>query len=64
MRMLGDDYECRAARWLRDQQGLPLVARNFRGKTGEIDIIARDGEPLTCFFVPTRNWRRCHADLT
>ena len=55
MGRLGDDYECRAARWLRDQQGLPLVARNFRGKTGEIDIIARDGEHLVFVEVRARS---------
>ena len=41
MKTLGDDYEQRAARWLQ-QRGLRILARNFRGKTGEIDLIARD----------------------
>jgi putative endonuclease len=51
MRALGDDLENRAARML-EREGLVLLARNFRGKPGEIDIIARDGNQLV--FVEVR----------
>ena len=40
-----------AARFL-DGQGLHVVARNFRTKRGEIDLIARDGATLV--FVEVR----------
>ena len=39
MKTLGDDYEAAAARWLQDS-GMRVLARNFRARTGEIDIIA------------------------
>lgn len=38
MKSIGDDYEALAARWLR-KRGLRILARNFRARTGEIDII-------------------------
>jgi putative endonuclease len=50
----GNHYENLAARWLQDQ-GMRLVAQNFRGKTGEIDIIARDREHLVFFEVRSRS---------
>ena len=34
------------------RQGLAIVARNFRTRAGEIDLIARDGETLV--FVEVR----------
>ena len=40
-----------AARFL-DGQGLRVVARNFRTKRGEIDLVARDGATLV--FVEVR----------
>ncbi len=51
MKSLGDDYEDRAAALIQDS-GLRLLERNFSGKTGEIDIIAEDGERL--IFVEVR----------
>ena len=53
---LGEDYERQATHWLEDQ-GMQLLARNFRGKTGEIDIIARDGEHLVFLEVRARSNR-------
>jgi putative endonuclease len=47
----GEDYEDRAATLL-ESEGLSLLARNFRGKPGEIDIIAREGNQLV--FVEVR----------
>jgi putative endonuclease len=43
--------EQRAADYLRDQ-GLRLVARNWRSRFGEIDLICRDGDTLV--FVEVR----------
>ncbi|MCB0246417.1 MAG: YraN family protein [Anaerolineae bacterium] len=56
MKTLGDDYEQRAARWLQ-QRGLRILARNFRGKTGEIDLIARDQTHLVFCEVRARSNR-------
>jgi len=47
----GNKFEARAARLL-TASGLTLVARNFGGRTGEIDIIAREGSQLV--FVEVR----------
>lgn len=54
MKSLGDDYEAVAARWLQDR-GMRVLARNFKGKTGEIDIIARDGQSLVFVEVRARS---------
>lgn len=51
MNSMGEDYEMQAVVWL-TAQGMDVLARNFRGKTGEIDIIARDNEHLV--FVEVR----------
>lgn len=40
-RKTGEAYERRAARYLEDN-GLKIIERNFRCKSGEIDIIALD----------------------
>ena len=47
----GKDAEARAAKFL-ESQGLQIVARNYRGRFGEIDLIARDGATLV--FVEVR----------
>ncbi len=52
-RWLGDRGERRAARYLR-KQGLKIVARQYRNRFGEIDIIARDSERLV--FVEVKTW--------
>lgn len=44
--MLGPSAESRAARFLA-RQGLRLLARNFRTRWGEIDLVALDG-PTVC----------------
>ena len=54
MRELGDKYEERAAQWLQGK-GLRLLTRNFQCRTGEIDIIAMDGECLVFIEVRARN---------
>jgi putative endonuclease len=48
----GKQYETRAAGLLK-ARGLTLVARNFGGRLGEIDIIAREGDRLV--FVEVRS---------
>jgi putative endonuclease len=45
--LAGADAESRATRLL-VRQGYQIVERNFRCKSGELDIIARDGDIL-CF---------------
>lgn len=47
----GKDAEARAAKFL-EAQGLQIVARNYRGRYGEIDLIAREGATLV--FVEVR----------
>ena len=56
MKSLGDDYETRATQWLQDR-GLQLLTRNYRGKTGEIDIVATDKNTLVFVEVRARNNR-------
>jgi putative endonuclease len=47
----GLDAEDRAAAYL-GQRGLKIVARNFRTRLGEIDLVAQDGDVLV--FVEVR----------
>jgi putative endonuclease len=54
MKSSGDAYENQAATLL-EERGLRLLARNFRGKTGEIDIIAQDGGQLVFVEVRARS---------
>ena len=48
------DFEAAAARWL-ENNGLYILARNFRSRAGELDIIALDGDCLV--FVEVRSRR-------
>ena len=50
----GSEAEARAARFL-VANGLVVVARNFRCRLGEIDLVARDGATLV--FVEVRQRR-------
>jgi len=52
---LGADGESAAAR-LMESQGMKIAARGFRTKSGEIDIIARDGKTLVFAEVKTRSY--------
>lgn len=54
---LGERGEQRALRFLKEQ-GYRIVARNYRWRGGEIDIIARDGNYLTFIEVKTRSDER------
>ncbi len=58
--ILGKQGEERAAVYLQ-QQGYAILARNWRTRTGELDIVARDGEWLV--FVEVRA-RRIGRDAT
>lgn len=46
-RRKGLRFEDRARTYL-ERQGLSLLARNFRGRRGEIDLVMRDGDSI-CF---------------
>ncbi len=54
MKSLGDHYEERAVSWLR-RRGLRMLARNYRARTGEIDIVAMDGAQLVFVEVRARS---------
>ncbi len=52
-RILGDRGERAAARFLR-RQGLRVLLRGYRTRSGEIDLIARDGDILVFVEVKAR----------
>ena len=52
----GGEAEKQAAHWL-TQQGLEVVARNFRCRQGEIDLIMQDGNTLVFTEVRWRSYR-------
>jgi putative endonuclease len=52
-RRLGEAGDEAAERWLR-RAGLVIVARGFRARCGEIDLIARDGPVVVFVEVKTR----------
>ena len=52
----GDDFETRSAALLRDY-GLRVVARNFRCRAGEIDLVATDEHRLVFVEVRARRHR-------
>ena len=54
MKSVGDAFEERAALWLQES-GLRLLARNFRCRGGEIDIVVLDGECLVFIEVRRRS---------
>ncbi|WP_010257828.1 YraN family protein [Treponema primitia] len=49
----GREGENRAAEAL-EKKGMQIIARNFRSRTGEIDIIAQENE--TIVFVEVKTW--------
>ncbi len=56
MKVLGDYYEDKAVTLL-ENRGLRLLERNFSGKTGEIDMIAQEGDQLVFVEVRARSNR-------
>ncbi|NLR76360.1 YraN family protein [Leeia sp. IMCC25680] len=55
--MDGAKAEAEAANWLQ-KQGLQLLARNYRCRYGEIDLIMRDGHTLVFVEVRARSSSR------
>lgn len=53
-RRIGSVYEEQAAKYL-ESRGLRITERNFRCRTGEIDLIARDGEYVVFVEVKYRS---------
>lgn len=56
-RALGTRYENITAEYLK-QQGAQILARNFRCRYGEIDLIAKDGDYLAFVEVKYRSTRK------
>ena len=54
-RRRGEEAEELAVRYLA-AQGLVVVARNFRTRFGEVDVVARDGATLVFVEVRARTW--------
>jgi putative endonuclease len=54
---IGGEAEEAAARFLAEQ-GLAIVARNYRTRFGEIDLVARDGATLVFVEVRLRSSQR------
>lgn len=52
-RKLGSEYESLACERL-ENEGMQIIARNYRVRIGEIDIIARDGNELVFVEVKYR----------
>jgi putative endonuclease len=61
-RQIGTEQESRAAAYLQEQ-GYAIVERNFHCRTGEIDIIAREGEYLCFVEVKYRSGGGCGSPL-
>jgi len=53
-RALGAAGEAAVARWL-EERGWRLVARNWRCRAGELDLVALDGETLVAVEVKSRH---------
>lgn len=61
-RKIGSDYEKKAVEYLR-QQGFSVLEQNFYSRSGEIDIIARDGRYLVFVEVKYRSSTFCGDPL-
>jgi putative endonuclease len=48
-------YESEAARWVERERGMRILARNFGGRSGEIDIVALDAGQLAFIEVRARS---------
>ena len=55
----GKDGEEKAAAFL-EEKGLRILARNFRSRTGEVDLVAVDGDALV--FTEVKTWSVYTAD--
>ncbi len=56
-REIGDFGEDKAVHYLKTEKRMKIVCRNWKGKRGEIDIIAWDGPTLVFIEVRTRHHR-------
>lgn len=61
-RQLGGEYEKLAAEYLK-AQGYVILEQNYRCRSGEIDLIARDGEYLCFIEVKYRRGISCGSPL-
>jgi putative endonuclease len=61
-RLVGTEYESKAADFLKSK-GYVILERNYRCRTGEIDIIAREGRTLCFVEVKYRSGRGCGSPL-
>ena len=61
-RQLGGEYEKLAAEHLK-AQGYELLEQNYRCRSGEIDLIARDGDTLCFVEVKYRRGSACGSPL-
>ena len=52
-RQIGDQYENMAARYL-EKQGYKILARQYRSRQGEIDLVAQDGRVVVFVEVKGR----------
>lgn len=62
-RRTGGCYEAAAAAYL-EKQGLVILRKNYRCRSGEIDLIARDGRYLVFIEVKYRNTSVSGSALT
>ncbi|MBQ6833504.1 MAG: YraN family protein [Lachnospiraceae bacterium] len=61
-RKTGSHYEDQVAAFL-EQNGFTIIERNFRCRSGEIDLIARDGDYLVFIEVKFRKNSTCGTSL-
>jgi putative endonuclease len=61
-RSIGTEYESRAADFL-ESEGYVILERNYRCRTGEIDIIAQEKEYLCFVEVKFRSGSGCGSPL-
>ena len=54
----GEDLACREL----ERRGYAIIARRYRSRLGEIDIVARDGGTLVFVEVKAREGRRAFGD--
>lgn len=57
-RQIGDEKEAFVCEWL-EKQGYRLVERNFRCRSGEVDIVAREHRSLVFIEVKYRSGTEC-----
>lgn len=57
-RTIGTEFEELAIQYL-ENNGVSIIERNYRIKTGEIDIIGKDGKYLVFFEIKSRQSNKC-----